>query len=225
MTHASASPRALVALLMLSALVVGACSSSTASTAPSLGSNPSPEVSAASTEGPSASPESTAAAASGAPQTTAVPTDIDPCQLVTADEASKLAGTTLAAAKPSTENGSRICTYGAEGIVLEVLVAVSPDAATAKAQEPGFKSKLEQGVAKAGMVNPKLTELPNFEAGVDAAVLSGQGTVSGVSVSGIALYALKGAVFLAISDIAIGGSAPSSDALQAQAHTSLGRLP
>ena len=44
-------------------------------------------------------------------------------------------------------------------------------------------------------------------------------------VSAIALYALKGAVIIAISDISLGGSAPSSDAIQAQAHTTLSRLP
>ena len=109
--------------------------------------------------------------------------------------------------------------------MLQVLVAVAPDAATAKAREPAFKAQLEQGAAEAGIASPKLTELPDFEPGVDAAVISGHVDVNGTKVSGIALYALKGAVVIAISDISLGGSAPSSDAIQAQAHTTLSRLP
>jgi hypothetical protein len=227
MTHAPSTVRALGVLLILPAIALGACGSSAASPTPSLAlASPSLEASMAPAESPSAMPgQSATAAASEAPQVTAVPTSIDPCQLVTKDEASTLAGATLSAGTVSTENNTRICSYGAEGIVLEVLVAVAPDAATAKAEEPAFKAQLEQGAAQAGMVSPTLTELPNFEAGVDAAVVSGHASVSGTAVSAIALYALKGAVLIAISDIAIGGSTPSSDAIQAQAHTSLARLP
>jgi hypothetical protein len=109
--------------------------------------------------------------------------------------------------------------------VLQVLVAVAPDAVAAKAQEPAFKAQLEQGAAEAGMVSPELKEYTDFEPGVDAAVISGHATVNGTKLSAIALYALKGAVIIAISDISLGGSAPSSDAIQAQAHTTLSRLP
>ena len=236
MTHIASPGRAFGALLILSALVLGACSASTTSAAPSLAiaipapsvaiASPSAEASTPPSGSPSAAPEDSATAeASETLQATAVPTDIDPCQLVTADEASTLAGTSLAAGTVSTENNTRICGYGAEGIVLKVLVAVTPDAAAAKAQEPEFKAQLEQGAAEAGMASPKLEELTDFEPGVDAAVISGHVTVNGTKVSAIALYALKGAVIIAISDISLGGSAPSSDAIQAQAHTTLSRLP
>jgi hypothetical protein len=40
-----------------------------------------------------------------------------------------------------------------EGVVFEVLVGVSPDAATAKKEEPAFKAQLEQGVSEAGIVS------------------------------------------------------------------------
>lgn len=227
MSNTVSNARALGALLTLSAIVLGGCSSSTASLAPSLApATPPAAASAAPTESASVAPAaSPTAGAPETPQPTAVATDIDPCQLVTKDEASALAGATLAAGTVSTENNNRICGYGAEGIVLEVLVSVAPDAATAKAQEPAFKAQLEQGAAQAGMANPKLTEITDFEPGVDAAVISGNATVNGTKVSAIALYALKGAVLIAISDIALGGSTPSSDAIQAQAHTTLGRLP
>lgn len=227
MTHVASPGRAFCALLILSALVLGACSASTTSPAPSLAiASPSDEASTSSDESPSAAPaDSATAGASETTQSTAVPTDIDPCQLVTADEASALAGTSLAAGTVSTENNTRICSYGAEGIVLQVLVAVAPDAAAAKAQEPAFKAQLEQGAAEAGIASPELQEITDFEPGVDAAVISGHVTTDGTEVSGIALYALKGAVVIAISDISLGGSAPSSDAIQAQAHTTLSRLP
>ena len=150
---------------------------------------------------------------------------INPCDLVPAAEASALVGTTFASGKATSENNTRICTYGQEGVVFEVLVGVAPDAATAKAQEPAFKKQLEDGVAQAGLKDVKLTELPGFEPGVDAAVLSGSASAGGISVKGVALYALKGAVFVALSEVSIGGSVASSDAMQAQAHTTLGRLP
>ena len=43
--------------------------------------------------------------------------------------------------------------------------------------------------------------------------------------SGIALYALKGAVLLAITELSLGGSAPTADAMEAEAKVALGRLP
>jgi hypothetical protein len=45
-----------------------------------------------------------------------------------------------------------------------------------------------------------------------------------VRASAIALYALKGAVFLAISEVTVGGTPATSAQIQAQAHTSLGRI-
>ena len=155
-----------------------------------------------------------------------MPTSIDPCTLLTQDEASKLAGFALAAGTSTTlENNDRLCSYGAEGSVLQVLVAVAPDAATAKAGEPDFKATLEQGVAQAGIASPKLTELPDFEPGVDAAMVEGSASAAGTKVNGIALYALKGAVIVAISQIGIGTAVASGDDLKAQAHTTLARLP
>jgi hypothetical protein len=236
MTYVASPDRAFGVLVILSALLLAACSASTTSSEPSLAiavpapslaaASPTAEASVAPTESPSAAPEDNATAeASAAAQATAVPTDIDPCQLVTTDEASALAGMKLAAGTVSTANNTRICSYGAEGTVMQVLVAVAPDAATAKAGEADFKAQLERGAAQAGIVHPKLTELSDFEPGVDAAVISGDVDVSGTKVSGIALYALKNAVVVAISDISLGGSAPSSDAMQAQAHTTLSRLP
>ena len=149
---------------------------------------------------------------SDAPSFTPVPTDIDPCTLLTQAEASTLAGVSLAAGTSSTaESNARMCSYGAEGSVVQLLVAVAPDAASAKAAEPGFKATLEQGVAQAGIANPKLTEMAGFDPGVDAAMVEGSASAAGKKLSAIALYALKGAVIVAISNIGVGSPVASSD--------------
>ncbi len=209
---------------LLASLTLAACSAT--------GSSSSPSATASTSIAPAATPTTTttptateAASASETSAATAVPTAIDPCQIVTAAEASTLTGATFATGQESvTDGGGKLCTYAQEGVVFEVVVGQSPDAATAQAQEAVFKSQLENGMAQAGIVNPTLTELPGFETGVDAAVVEGHATVQGVKVSAIGLYALKGAVFLSISDVTIGGTPPSSAEIQTQAHTSLGRI-
>jgi hypothetical protein len=138
---------------------------------------------------------------------------------------SRLTGATFGPGDASTDHNDRLCSYGQEGLEFQVLVAVAPDAATAKKEEPAFKAQLEHVAAEAGITDSKLTELPDFEPGVDAAVLSGSVTAGGSKIKGISLYALKGAVLVALSEVAMGGSVPTSDAMQAQARVVLGRLP
>ena len=226
----SSRTRSLILLASLSA-ALGACNASSGPTSspaaliqPSVAiatpeSNSSPDASATTAPSPSA-------AVSDAPSFTPVPTDIDPCTLLTQAEASTLAGVSLAAGTSSTaESNARMCSYGAEGSVVQLLVAVAPDPASAKAAEPGFKTLLEQGVAQAGIANPKLTEMADFDPGVDAAMVEGSASAAGKKLSAIALYALKGAVIVAISNIGVGSPVASSADLQAQAHTTLARLP
>ena len=222
--------RSLVLVAVLSAAGLAGCSAASTTTEPPAAVIPpsvaiaTPAASASAETSPA--PSATEAAVASAPDFTPVPTSIDPCTLLTQDEASKLAGFTLAAGTSTTlENNDRLCSYGAEGSVIQVLVAVAPDAATAKAGEPDFKATLEQGVAEAGIASPKLTELPDFDPGVDAAMVEGTASAAGTKVAGIALYALKGAVIVAISQIGIGTPVASGDDLMAQAHTTLARLP
>ncbi len=210
---------------LFASLALAACSATSSSTTPSATGSASVAPAATPTMIATAT-ASEAASTSQSPTATTVPTALDPCQIVTAAEASALTGATFSAGEESTtQGGGKLCAYSQEGIVFEVLVGQSADAATAKAQEPAFKAELENGVAQAGIANPTLTELPGFETGVDAAVLEGSATIQGVKASAIALYALKGAVFLAMSDITVGGTPPTSAQIQAQAHTSLGRIP
>jgi hypothetical protein len=173
-----------------------------------------------------ASAEAIASAPDASPQPTAVPTSLSPCSLVTQDEASALANFSAGKGKESTDANGRNCSYSQAGLLFDVRVVVAPDAATAKAGEPAFKASLEEGAKQAGLTDVKLTELPNFEPGVDAATITGSATVSGVKLKASALYALKGAVLVAITILTIGGAAvPTSEAMQAQARTTLGRLP
>ncbi len=118
-----------------------------------------------------------------------------------------------------------------------MIVVQAPDAATAKAQEPAFKAQLEQTAKTAGIANMKLTELPNFLPGVDAAIIDGSTASDGTEVGGTALYALKGPVLLAMTELTQGGPvSPSSAspnagntaieaAMEAEAKIALGRIP
>ena len=221
------------ALLILTAASLAACTSSTAgdSSAPLISlAVPSvavvlPSTAPTAETTPSAAPSASEAAAESVGPT-AVPTTIDPCQVVTPAEASTLAGVKLGPGSPTTaENNSKLCTYGQEGLIFTVIVTAAPDAATAKAQEPEFKTAIEQGAAKAGLADMKLTEMTDFQPGVDAAVLSGSTTLGGKKIEGIAFYALKNAVLLAITDLVYGGTAPTAQAVEDEAKIALDRLP
>ncbi len=174
------------------------------------------------TEPPTAStsaPPSEAPAGSEGP--TAVPTALDPCQLVTSDEASALAGVSFGAGKESTTKGNaKICTYGASTPnVFTVLVAQAPDAAAAQAAKAEVLGTLNSALGK----GVKVTQLPGLAD--SAAVLSATESAGGVTIGASGMYLLKGTNFLAFSDVALGKPAPTETALEAQATTSLGRLP
>ena len=224
--------RATRALLVFTVAGLAACSSATTggTTGPSIPvARPSVGVVPASTA-PTPEPTTSTAPSEAPPESpgaTAVATTIDPCQVVTADEASKLAGSKFGPSSATTmSNNAKLCSYGQQGLTFNVIVTAAPDAATAKAQEPDFKAEIEKAAADAGLGDMKLTELPDFPPGVDAAVLSGTATVGGTKVEGIALYALKNAVLLALTDLAFGGaSAPTAAAMEDEAKVALGRLP
>jgi hypothetical protein len=155
----------------------------------------------------------------------AVATSIDPCQLITAADASTLVGVTFGAGKAHTnENNVKDCVYSAGTNVFTVEVAVAPDEATAKAAEASAKQDLEnqgKGMIKSGM---KVTELPSFAPNTDAALL--EGSVTGpIKLDARSMFLLKGTIFAGFDDIAINGSAPSADAMKAEAMKVIGELP
>jgi hypothetical protein len=151
------------------------------------------------------------------------PSAIDPCALVTRDEASALAGVTFGAGRDETlQSGLRQCIYGYQTLnVFTVQVVQATSEAEAKAEEAAGLAAAKQQISN-GL---KVTELPGFEDGVDAAVLEGKATISGQTFSASGIYVLKGTTFFDFSDVTVGHDAPSSDALQAQAKTSLTRVP
>jgi hypothetical protein len=225
-------PRALgTRLALVAALAAGAaaCTTGTAAT-PSLA-VPSAVAVAPSGE-PSATTQSSEPSASSSPEEasaepTAVPTALDPCQLLTQDEASQLAGVSFGPGKEDTNGkNTKLCTYGGNTKnVLTVVVAQAPDVATAKAQEAKAKQDIEDQAQSFGVGKVKTTELPGFATDTDAVLIDGTADVGGQTLGGRALYLLKGATFFGFSDLALNQEPPSDDAIKAQAMTSLGRIP
>jgi hypothetical protein len=216
--------RPVLTLLPAAVLLVAACSgtpsSPPASTAPQASTGGgSPTIAPASLPLPS-----------GAAEGSAVPTSLDPCALVTADEASTLAGTTFGAGTESTTSGgAKICTYGsATTAVVNVLVAQAADAATAQAdwaqEQAEAQAQLQQSVPAGVSLSFSLDD--TSVTGADkAAVGTASASISGVGVAISAIYVLKGAVFFTFSDLAVGHAAAAATALEAQAGTTIGRLP
>jgi len=155
----------------------------------------------------------------------AVATSIDPCAIVTKDEVAKLTGLTSIpdGQRSTTPDHAGLCSYGQQGVVFEVIVAVAPDVATARSAEASAEQDLQQAAANGLQV----TELAGFDSGAaDATLLEGHTSIGGQSFAASAIYVLKGTDFFAISDIAtLGAKAPSSADLQAQALVTLDRLP
>jgi hypothetical protein len=134
----------------------------------------------------------------------------DPCQVVTAGDASQLAGQTLKQtgnSRPTPNEG--ICVYSAAGTSVIVTVAQLPGSAPAQAQ-----AYYQQAVAKfSHMPGVTLTH-----PGVGDKSLQGTFSAGGFKDSAIAF--LKGTVYVSIQTT----SNASSAALRALAMTALGRV-
>jgi hypothetical protein len=219
------------AIAIVAALGLGACTS---------GANPSaiasalanaslpPLPSEAATPLPSAPASQAAAGPSESALPTAVPTDIDPCQLITADQASALVGVTFGPGKES-DNGKnvKICSYAGPGPnIFMVEVAVAPDVATAKAAEAAAQADLESSANQQADLGLTVTQLPNFAANTDAAMLAGEKSAGALSVAARAMMVLRNATFFAFSDVAVGGGKPPSEqAMKDKANEILATLP
>jgi hypothetical protein len=212
-----------IAAVVVVGLVLAACGASTATGTMSAPMDTlTPTSAALPTSSPSAgsavAPPSVAAPSNGA---TGVPTALDPCQLVTSQEASQLAGASYGAgAESTTSGGGKMCVYGGQTLnVFEVIVGQAPDVATAKAG----KAEAEAAILAQAGNGLTFTELPNFADG--AAYVIGSITVQGQTFNGSAIYVLKGTIFFGFSDLALGHPTPNLAALEAQAQVILGRLP
>ncbi len=199
--------------LMLAAFVmVAACG----------GSNPT-----ANNPSPSPSPSASAQPTSNANANVT----LDPCQLVTQQEASQLAGGTAftAGREETTSGGAKMCVYGGQTTdVFMVEVAVASDAATAQSmwaqEESRAQTAIQQIVSQQG-VSINLSAGDITLPGADkAAAASANGDFVGHTLNISAVYVLKGRVFFTFSDLARDKAAPSMSAMEAQAQTVLTRI-
>lgn len=181
---------------------------------------------------PSATPTATpvpAATPTPASTATAVPTSIDPCQLITASEASSLAGVSYGAGTESvTSGGAKRCVYGSQTLnILSVIVAVAPDAATAQAdwasEEAQVKAAL-QSSAQGASINVNINDTSNLSGADKAAVGTGSASIAGQTLYASVIYFLKGPTFVSFSDLVLGHASPSASAMEAEANTVLGRI-
>lgn len=156
--------------------------------------------------------------------------NLDPCQLVTQQEASQLAGVTYPAGTESViSSGAKQCVYGARTLnVFTVEVAVAADAATAQAawaqEEAQAQAGLQQLVAEAGASVPLSAGEITLPGADKAATATASGSIQGQTISITAIYVLKGAVFFTFADLTLGKSAPTASAMAAQAAIVLTRV-
>ena len=162
---------------------------------------------------------------------TAVAVSLDPCQLVTSQEASALTGAAYGAGREDQySGGGKGCVYGYQTLnVFMVIVAQAADAGTAKAEWTQEQSRAQSALLQLGgsaaTVNINFNDVSNLTGADMAAVGTGIATVSGHTFSASAIYVLKGATFFNFSDLVYGHAAPSVTAMETQATTVLGRVP
>lgn len=174
------SPRARLAILA-AALVLSACSTPSADTG---GSPPAVQSSITATVVPqptTALPPTPEPSASeiggGGPQQT--PTAIDPCTLMTADQASTMIGVKLAAGKDVLVDQDRECVFESGATRVSIILAPpASDPATAQGYWDYERSKVPDGVVVADLNN--LWDRAAY----------GMGSVAGASIS--ALFVLDG---------------------------------
>jgi hypothetical protein len=159
------------------------------------------------------------------PQQKAVNTLLDPCVLVPSEEASALAGVTFGdGVENTTPEGLRTCTYGSQTTnVFIAEVVQAPDIATAQQAKDQFLADLQASLQQITDQGINVTQLPDFADGGVIGQLSFSG--NGMTINGSAMGFEKGTIFVGFSDLNMNGPAPTSDALQAEATTVLGRLP
>jgi hypothetical protein len=176
------------------------------------------QASATKSPAPTATQEATAL-----PQTGGSQTSLDPCELLDSTEAKNLTGADFGAGVESTlDSGVKVCTYGANTAnVLMVEVAQAPDLATAQAYQDSFVNDIKSGLAQFGDVPFQVTDISDFGNGAISATL-GQNSID---VTGAAFAFRKNTIFFGFSDLVMGGTAPTADAMRAEAAFVLGELP
>jgi hypothetical protein len=155
----------------------------------------------------------------------AVPTSIDPCQLIPSAEASSLAGVTFGDGTEGTlSGGGRTCTYGSQTTnIFYIEVVQAADENAANAAEAQFVSDLNDNMQQITSEGITVTQIPDF---ADGAVTGSVNlNAGGETIGGSAFGFRKGTVFVGFSDVAVGSQALTTDVMQTEASTVLGRLP
>jgi hypothetical protein len=161
--------------------------------------------------------------ASGSPTSSPKAADvtIDPCQLVTQQEASDLAHASFG---PGKEEGTKIrhtCVYGAQ--TPNVLMVFVLQGATTGDAQTEWNTLLAQAKSAAGQAADLVHLTPDSEIGDRAEWV--ELDLAQIGVAGRGLAFLKGPVGVYMIDEVRGGAAPTREAMTAQAQTVLGRLP
>lgn len=176
------------------------------------------------TAGPTPAATPTTAAPTTAPATAPAPsptatasTTLDPCQLVTQQEASQVTGASFGPGKLEVDSpASRRCIYGYQTHnVYEVIVLQATSVEQAQAEKA-------QLLAQLGGKLP-LTPVPGLAD--DAQAIRTSLSVKGGTLNISALYVLQGTVGFALVDETNSSSYPTTADLVTQATTVLSRLP
>jgi hypothetical protein len=171
---------------------------------------------------PSATPT-----ASASPSPSGSPTTLDPCQLVTQDEASTLAGATFGPGREEDTNGGKECVYGYQTTnVMDIIVAQAIDAKTAQGDYAQGLADAQSTIATnlpAG-VAVKLDSANTAGIGDQAVTITGAGSIQGQTLSFTGIYVLSGATFFTIGDLVLAKAPPTVTAIQDQAKVTLGRI-
>jgi len=197
-----------VAAAML-VVTLAACSSGTPKA------NPTPPATPATTAPAPSTPPATAPAPGGGSSTASTP--LDPCKLVTQQDASTLTGVSFGPGKLETESGSKRCVYGANTHnVFEVFLAQAASVDEAKGYAAQLRSEFE------AQLGGKLSIGKLSGVGDDAEQLSGSLSSIAVQVAGV--YVRKGRIGFAMVD-ETNGKPPTVAAMVAQAKTVMDQLP
>ncbi|HEY5049981.1 MAG TPA: hypothetical protein VII50_03705 [Acidothermaceae bacterium] len=187
---------------------------------------PPPAPATSASPSPSASPTPSASSAAS-PTGSASPTNLDPCQLVTQDEASSLAGTTFGPGKEESTGGGKECVYGSQTTnVMDIIVAQAIDAKTAQADYAAAQADAQTTIASKlpPGVHVNLNAANAAGIGDQAVTITGAESLLGQTLSFTGIYVLSGATFFTIGDLVLAKPPPTVSAIEDQARTTLGRI-
>jgi hypothetical protein len=176
----------------------------------------SPTTSAAPVTSEPATSEPVATTPAGSPSL--VETSIDPCDLLTQQEASQLVGSPVTAGTEENLGKGKACVYGATPNVVTVNVVQVASAAQAQAGKDDLIAQAQQKFK--GSLD--VTKVPDFADG--GAELQGSATIGTTSLSVSAIYAVSGSIGFGFSVVALNHPAPDNAALLKTGNVMLGRL-